>query len=823
MRKIFSVFIVIALLSSVLSGCGTEKEPVKLSVNEIKYNTVQSVGTVQSKITDNKLVDENEYVAFYYDEQTSYIYVFDKRTEKIWCSNPIEASSADEKSQILLSVRDKSGTQTTYTSYTDAVAKKQVEYVIDSGKLTITYTIGYANDLLGSLPLGFTAERFEEILARCDKKQANLLEKRYRENESTGNFERKEGLTQNQTQKLAELFDAIGYTDRELEKDNESFENAGQDSSHDSFAIKLNVWLEQDSLLHSVDASQIESKTNKAIEKLTIFPYFGCLQANADGYIFVPDGSGAIINTNLAFEASGLFTAPFYGYDSNYFSDENMNSSNKILLPVFGLNRGKDGLLTIIEEGKAIANINASKPGITGNVAFANASFAIDVVQDLSVSGNASSKYVASSTKRYDGEIKQRIIFLTKDYCDYSGMAKIYRNYLLENKYIDKKLENEKISFHLETIGTITDDESTLGFVHETYLPLTKYEDNITLLSELKSEGITDVKLVLSQWFNGGADQKLADDTKLISKLGGKKGFKKLINYCNDNNIGLYPTVYLSSFSKANVLGGNKYAAVDLAYDKVYNMMSGYETDFLFNEERYVLSPKYIYGVSHKFLGDYTSKYKTGLSLGDIASNVYSDLKKTDTILRSESLEISETVVKDYSEKLDLLLSAPNDVSVKYADNFTNIPNKASSYLCEESSVPFYQMVFHGYREYSSEAINQTSNADIEILKCIEYGAVPKFSWIYDSALVKAHPQRSALYYADYEQWFSTAVNAYKEISSFLSDVRNCTIEKHTELESQVFKVVYSNNTVLYINYNNSAVSVEGVNIPAMSAMRGGN
>lgn len=825
MKRILALFFITVIIVSLLCGCGFA-DSGKVIKHNITYSTLQSKGNQTISPLEYELVSQNDYVDFYFDSTTCYLYVVDKRTGKVWCSNPQEPANADEQSQILLSVRDSSGTLTNYNSYNDAVAKNQYEYKISDGVLSVTYTIGYANDLLETIPLGFTEERFEEILERCDKKQANLLEKRYTLNEEKSLWERKDGLTKNQTEKLAELFDIIDYTESELENDNASFEGTEQATGNSTFVLTLNYRTEEDSLVFSINASNIEATQNQALEKISILPYFGCLSANTDGYMLVPDGSGAIINTEPAFEASGIYSAPVYGQDKNYALEADANTANNILLPVFGINRGDDGLLAVIEDGKAIATVNASKPGITGNVAFAYSSYALDVVQDLSVAGNASTKYVATSTKRYDGEIRQRYIFLTKDYCDYSGMAVIYRDYASANGILGERIEDKGISFHLETIGTVTDQTSTLGVVHETNLPLTKYTDNISILKDLANEDITDVQLILSSWFNGGSDQKLANNVKTIGKLGGNSGFKKLAQYCGENSIGIYPTVLLNSFSKSELVNGNKYAAVDLAYNKVYldayDVVSGEKQDALFDKSRLILSSRYQYAIANKFLNKYTSRYETGLAIGDIASTVYSDMRKTDTVLRSQAFSTAESIIKGYSEKADLILSAPNDISAGYSDTYTNVPKSGSSYLCAEASVPFYQMVFHGYAEYSFTALNQTSNINKAILKCIEYGAVPKFTWIYNSDFVKANPQRAELYYTDYSEWKDVAVSAYKEINELLSDLRGCTIEKHLEISGQVFKTVYSDGTSIYVNYNDYEVLVNGITIPAVSAVKGG-
>ena len=81
-----------------------------------------------------------------------------------------------------------------------------------------------------------------------------------------------------------------------------------------------------------------------------------------DGFLFVPDGSGAIINFNNGKTKVDAYSKEVYGEDISRRSTNSPITSRtqKISLPVFGLVSNGSGFLAEITDGAAVASINAS-------------------------------------------------------------------------------------------------------------------------------------------------------------------------------------------------------------------------------------------------------------------------------------------------------------------------------------------------------------------------------------------------------------------------------------------------------------------------------
>ena len=97
---------------------------------------------------------------------------------------------------------------------------------------------------------------------------------------------------------------------------------------------------------------------------IRVLPYFGAAGKTASGYIFVPDGSGALINLNNGRVSDNGYTARVYGKDHGVsLQTESVNDSASIRMPVYGLKDGDRAFLAVIEDGAALASVFADIAG----------------------------------------------------------------------------------------------------------------------------------------------------------------------------------------------------------------------------------------------------------------------------------------------------------------------------------------------------------------------------------------------------------------------------------------------------------------------------
>lgn len=821
------------LMVGMCASCGAESGRAALATytkEKVNYTALQGTGDKvpePADVGEKTLAQENDWLMLYVNEATAEISVFDKRTGGWWHSNPAdrEGAPAAAASQLSVSTISSDGIVQQYTSYTDAVARDQVSYTIGDG-LMVEYTFGNVTPDLSMVPQMLTEERFEELEQRAEEAgaQSSLLRRRY--SNKDGIWTRREGLTNDQAQRLREMFEAIGYTAEELAEDNEAAGAPAVTEESSGFAISLQYRLEGDSLAVCIPGDGIRYPSNELITSLNVLEYFGALREGEEGYLFIPDGSGAIVDTTAVKGSAGLYTAPVYGTDHTLFHETQNNKSYDILLPVFGISRTDGGVLAVIEDNEASASVKAAKPGYVDSFATVSAAFELNPSENIGLSSDAISKFYVTTDTVYEGDSVLRYVFLEQENADYSGMARVYREYLELDGAREPLSETGDIPFYLETIGAVETEISTLGFVHETYAPLTTYEDNIALMEELKGRGIGSIELILTGWMNGGTDQKLADRLELMSVLGGERGLQELMAYTEENGVGFYPQVLLNSFSNRNSQSvKNKYTSLTLAGEKseitAYDLPTGIYIPGETPGQRYILSPTWQMTIGRAFLTAVQGAGIKSLALGDIAHTVYSDYNENSESLRQNSVLQSQEIVKMYADGLsDLLLFSPNNYNAGFSTVYTDVPKSSSSYSVSARSVPFYQMIYHGYADYSFTPMNFDTDFEQSVLKCAEYGGYPKFRFTYreDDRLNIA--EFSELYATSYTRWLDDAAQAYETLNGLLQPVRNAVMVEHTQLAPGVYRTDYDNGMQIYVNYTDEAVTVDGVTIGAEDAVR---
>ena len=150
-----------------------------------------------------------------------------------------------------------------------------------------------------------------------------------------------------------------------------------------------------------------------------------------------------------------------------------------------------------------------------------------------------------------------------------------------------------------------------------------------------------------------------------------------------------------------------------------------------------------------------------------------------------------------------------------YLDWASDSPDEATGYVFTDESVPFYQMVLHGYVMYSAKAFNKFYDTDYETLRALEYGYMPVFdvTWAETARLKDSscYDQFSTCF-ADWED----AIVQASQSAAALSAVADSPMLRHERRADGTVCVTYGNGCRLVLNYNEEPVTVDGVSIAGM-------
>lgn len=601
------------------------------------------------------------------------------------------------------------------------------------------------------------------------------------------------------------------YTYQEMEKDHEETEYVSKELEPPLFRMALEYTLTENGLLIRLPANGIRFNYSLySLDYVTPLQFFGAGDMNNDGYIFYPDGSGALLYyEDLAKKTGSTLTGKVYGADFAYHEISGKHQES-IRMPVFGLvntittedkdaegnpimipdANGKEipkttttttGFLSILEEGDAMANITAEWGGSSHNYASAYTTYyprpkdTYDLAGTISVGAN--STWTVESSRKYTGSYKMRIVMLSdasqqenleaagREYYEasYVGMAKAYRHYLVDIVGKLKPLSASdvkagNIPLYIESFGTVPNMQRFLSIPVEVDVPLTTFEDIYTMYTDLSTNGITNVNFKLTGFANGGMRATYPNRLKWMKEVGGKAGFEKLLGQAKGEGFGLYPDFDFMYVSNTNLFDG-----VNLRYAAARTIDNRYASKRIYDAtwQEFVsyfdlcVTPSIISEYYEKLTGAYKAYAPIGLSAGTLGSDLNSDFGDRVPTNREDAKEVITKlfaeIEKDYGS---VMTSGGNVYALAYTDHLLNAALDSSRFTTTSRSVPFVGMVLHGHVNFAGSAINMAGNINYQVLKAIENGASVYFTLSYrNTNLLKEYTDLSQYYAVNYEIW----------------------------------------------------------------------
>lgn len=588
----------------------------------------------------------------------------------------------------------------------------------------------------------------------------------------------------------------------------------------EKITIPIAVSLHDDYFQVEVLTSGIREKENKIVT-IELLPYLGAGSIEDEGYMVVPDGSGALIHFNNGKQGMDPYEQDIYGKNKALTTDYDYIVDEPVRLPVFGIRNGDNGLLGVVTKGASTGFIKALVSRRESSYNNVYAGFQYREIDNVIVnSGKWQSKKVkvVEPGAKYSQPLEIRYYLLDGEQSDYAGMALRYQKYLVDEQNLKKQVEQSSVPFYMDLYGGVKKAKSFLGIPIQLFTPLTTYSECVDIMKELKQNDIDNIVFRYNGWLKGGIFDKLPSTIKLERKLGGEKEFKKLISYTTENQVEFYPNVdwlnfyksgngYSTFFSSARNISGTP------AKQYFYKLDTSSKTPSM--KVWYLLAPKNIFHAAVNCIKSFR-KYSIGsISLSSMGDTVYSDFSGKG-LAQPEVEDIWEKVL-DYTNVNagKVMVEGGNAYSIPYARHIVNAPIYTSSFDIEDEQIPFYQIVVHGYVSYSAPSANLSSQPVKHLLRCLETGSNLQFSWIArDSSLVK-DTWFDYIYGADFSAWKEDAVAMYKELNSVLSKVANARITRHSKLLPGVFETVYENGVRILVNYNSQDAYIDGIRIAA--------
>ena len=581
------------------------------------------------------------------------------------------------------------------------------------------------------------------------------------------------------------------------------------------FVIPVEYRLLNDSFEAKIVANEIDEGKNAYLISAVLLPVFGAGAPKDNGYIFIPDGSGAIVDFAYHKDMPSSYFKEVYGNEKAVKSEFSL-PKEQIKMPVFGTAVNDNTLMGIITDGDADASIYTVYHSDSYGYTAVCGSFNYRVI-DRNVMfenyGGSISRTTCRVSKKcaLTDSFAVNYSFLNGKDSGYVGMAKKYRNYLEENNMLNKT--DNTPDFNIQVYGAADISTSFLGINYDTTKILTTVCNTKEIIEALNKKGISDVAVRYVGFSGSGIlNKKLNTSIKPIKNIGTVEEFEKL-----QDIVELYPDYDLMQIRKAGN-GVNfksdiirtlfNYKAEQFVYSRsIYNKLS--------EDEIYLLNGKAVLGAAKKLCDNY-SRYKN-ISLSSLGSMLYSDLSSENGAYRDETeLYIDETlkVLKNKCKKL--ALESANAYTFKYVDKIWGAPTYSSGYDIFKKDVPFYELTVHGAVAMTSPCIIQSENPEVEILKAVETGNELLFAASYSDSPELMGTRYEMIYSTGYKNWIDYAHTAYEKYYPILKKIYNQKITNHYEFKEDVFITEYENGIKIAVNYGDSSVKIGSDNINSM-------
>ncbi len=794
--------------------------------DNIKYDRSQFVDASHLPMDSDKLVAENNNFELHFDETTTYFYVLDKATGVKWKSNP----QVKDPSNPITSIKNKQNSTLiiNYTTQngTSSTSFDNYSYSINHSNGDQTYAVNYLDDAVQVLyeiekrgidenyfPQKMSLQRMQDaILSNPNMSSLDLLHMSvfYEKDTQDGYYylTNAGSITQTEIDGLYSIFyEKCGYTIDDLQKDNEEF-GISDDLSNPTFEVAVEYRLTEQGLVASVISDSIVDTPNYPITSINFLPYFGAAASDTTGYFVIPDGSGAIMNFNNGKNYVPSYSKNFYGDDSSLQQTVQPEQQQDLLFPIYGIvnTTNQSGMLAIIEKGASMATLNADVSGRNDSYNKINTTVKLRI-SETSLFVNRGEEYNVPTwtNTKVASDYAVDFQFVSGNNASYYGLAKQYQNYLVSNQGLTKKDNTTKTVLNLDLLGMFEEKKFFLGVPYQSTQSLTTFDEATSILKELKNSGINNINLMYDGWFNDSMDNSLPTSIQINGAIGGNADFEKLIQYTNANNIGLYPTMNLMSTSSyPKPFDQLSYTAQHI--NGKVSMLSQYNlaTDLISQDGRsnYVINPVYYSSIITKMLNSYNQFSIGDIGINDLGSELGGNYKKDDYTFREDAEQLQISALNQLSKDNDITLYSPYGYAATYASNILNVPLESTQYPILDESIPFYQLVFNGYIDYSGVSVNEDSERGMQyqFLKAIESGSNVDFVWSYKDSSILLNTNYNEYYSTNYLNWINSAEGLVQQLNTL--KISESPIINHEILADNVYRVTYQNGNEFIINYN---------------------
>ncbi len=602
------------------------------------------------------------------------------------------------------------------------------------------------------------------------------------------------------------------------------------DTGADGFAVKARISFGDGSMKVSVDpATIVERSPVKTLAALYIAPFLGAVGGRRtvedaetgavrkeermpgyDGYLFVPDGPGALIRFRTNPVPLSVYSQPVFGIDPGTIYKGEVANVTRVdpaqqCIPLYGVAIGRDqaAFAAYATEGAPNMEVFASPRGTTTQYHYVTGRFVLRRIY-FKVLNQHGEGYDTFPEQAEPSPIAVTYDFLAGADADYVGMAEAYRESLLARGLLDGTVEAREMDAARIDVLMADVKKWVFGYLD---VPMTTAGDLGAVLDDLGSAGVGPLSVNLYGWQRGGVNvadpggtafgPKTATRAQLLAlaeRLAADGGQLSL-----GQDYGSFTTAQAAPRTSAVMNVGVVYAfrkfwRLKPVFDETYYARPSSMANWLDRQSRRLAEDGF-----------------TGLTADGIASLLSSDWPDSGTVRRGQAQEVLVAAL-DRAKALGLTVDAKlaNEYAFRSLSRLTDTPMFNSQYLIETDTVPVLPIVLSGSVALYSPYVNFSFYTKADLLRMIDYGVRPSFLVTGGTSDLLARTNSNDLYATGYGSQRALIRTVSALVDEALAPVSGERIVDRAVPAKDVALVTYANGVRILVNYGLSETTFEG-------------
>ena len=537
---------------------------------------------------------------------------------------------------------------------------------------------------------------------------------------------------------------------------------------------------------------------------MQLFPFLGAtFEDSVTGYMFIPDGAGALIRFEEMPEMNAPFRGMFYGddYGISFGAATTINLPHVLIMPVYGMVHGvgQDAFLTIVEGGDHYAELIAHTAGTFTEFNWITPTFHYrqSYFQPTTRDITRGPTILLMQEERNQFDLIMRHRILSGNQADYVGMALTYQERLVETGVLTPLLENGPM-LRLDILAAETEP----GLIWNNLIVMTHVTDVVDMVASLQSHNVNQFMVNYFGWARGGLSNSFPYRSRFERRAGSRNEVHSTIQTLEEYGVPMFfHTDYVLVQRGANRLFGGTRINQQITTRPIDRTMI----------------PKIALGQVERDLRNFERYGITNLAIMNTASFLYSTWNPGFEATRTQNLATNQAIIDQLNEG-DIARTAlynPNANHWHQTLHFFDVPMTASGYLFATDTVPFLHIVLRGHINYYASPSNFSANSRGELLRKIEFGAYPSFILTNEPSHLLADTRSRNIFTSEFTLWEDTIVEYYQIINAALGEVRGQRIVTREVLTPGVVKVTYENQVQIIVNYTNHEFNFNNVIVEA--------